>query len=298
MDELMTAAQTFVIGTGSDQLAIRRMGYGAMQLTGDGVWGMPADIANAITVLRAAVEGGVNFIDTADAYGPHTNEELIRQALHPYDGVIVATKGGLVRTGPGQWHVVGRPMYLRQCVEMSLRRLGMECIPLWQLHRVDSEVALEDQIGELAALQAEGKIAHIGLSEVDVPTLEAANAITKIASVQNRYNVLSTGSQEVLNYCEQNSIAFIPWFPLKNNELAGGANTDVEQRVVAFETIAARVQTSVAQLALAWLMHKSDCVVPIPGTKSLAHLQENLGARDLVLEDSVMHELDALGRPD
>ncbi len=298
MDELMTAAQTFVIGTGSDQLAIRRMGYGAMQLTGDGVWGMPADIANAITVLRAAVEGGVNFIDTADAYGPHTNEELIRQALHPYDGVIVATKGGLVRTGPGQWHVVGRPMYLRQCVEMSLRRLGMECIPLWQLHRVDSEVALEDQIGELAALQAEGKIAHIGLSEVDVPTLEAANAITKIASVQNRYNVLSTGSQEVLNYCEQNSIAFIPWFPLKNNELAGGANTDVEQRVAAFETIAARVQTSVAQLALAWLMHKSDCVVPIPGTKSLAHLQENLGARDLVLEDSVMHELDALGRPD
>ena len=298
MDELMTAAQTFVIGTGSDQLAIRRMGYGAMQLTGDGVWGMPADIANAVSVLRAAVEGGVNFIDTADAYGPHTNEELIRQALHPYDGVIVATKGGLVRTGPGQWHVVGRPMYLRQCVEMSLRRLGMECIPLWQLHRVDSEVALEDQIGELAALQAEGKIAHIGLSEVDVPTLEAANAITKIASVQNRYNVLSTGSQEVLNYCEQNSIAFIPWFPLKNNELAGGANTDVEQRVVAFETIAARVQISVAQLALAWLMHKSDCVVPIPGTKSLAHLQENLGARDLVLEDSVMHELDALGRPD
>ncbi len=294
----MTAAQTFVIGTGSDQLAIRRMGYGAMQLTGDGVWGMPADIANAVSVLRAAVEGGVNFIDTADAYGPHTNEELIRQALHPYDGVIVATKGGLVRTGPGQWHVVGRPMYLRQCVEMSLRRLGMECIPLWQLHRVDSEVALEDQIGELAALQAEGKIAHIGLSEVDVPTLEAANAITKIASVQNRYNVLSTGSQEVLNYCEQNSIAFIPWFPLKNNELAGGANTDVEQRVVAFETIAARVQISVAQLALAWLMHKSDCVVPIPGTKSLAHLQENLGARDLVLEDSVMHELDALGRPD
>ncbi|NDB17907.1 MAG: oxidoreductase [Actinobacteria bacterium] len=274
------------------------MGYGAMQLTGAGVWGMPEDPENAIRVLRAAVDAGVNVIDTADAYGPHTNEELIREALHPYDGVIVATKGGLVRTGPGQWHVVGRPMYLRQCVEMSLRRLGLEQIPLWQLHRVDSEVPLADQIGELAAMRDEGKIAHIGLSEVDVTTLEAANAITPIASVQNRYNLLSTGSQPVLDYCELQGIAFLPWFPLKNKELAGAVTTEEAERLDKVADIAARVGATVAQISLAWLLHKSDFIVPIPGTKSLAHLDENLRACDVELSADVMAELDALGRPD
>lgn len=274
------------------------MGYGAMQLTGPGIWDMPADVDNAVAVLRRAVELGVDLIDTADAYGPHTNEDLIRAALHPYGGVVVATKGGLVRTGPHQWHVVGRPMYLRQCVEMSLRRLGVERIDLWQLHRVDPEVPLADQMGVLADMQREGKILHIGLSEVDVPTVQAAQEVLPIAAVQNRYNILSTGSQAVLEYCADEGIAFLPWFPLKNKELAGQMTAEEAVRLQVVSDVAARVGVSEAQLSLAWLLHKAECVIPIPGTKSLAHLEENMAAAQVTLDAVTMAELDALGRPD
>mgnify|MGYP003340159255 CR=1 FL=1 len=266
-------------------------------LTGPGIWDMPDDVDSAVALLRRAVDLGVTFIDTADSYGPHTNEELIRRALHPYGSVVIATKGGLTRTGPNRWHSVGRPEYLRQCVELSLRRLGMEQIPLYQLHRVDSAVPLADQIGELAGLQAEGKIAHLGLSEVDVPTLQAAQAITPIVSVQNRYNIFSTGSAPVLEFCEQHNIAFIPWFPLKNRDLAAQTGDDAE-RFAVVDAVAAAHGASVAQVALAWLLQKSPVMVPIPGTKSLAHLQENLAAADLTLTPEDMAALDALGRAD
>lgn len=300
MDQRMNASATkasFTIAPKSSApLPVQRLGYGAMQLTGPGIWDMPADTDAAIALLRRAVELGVNFIDTADSYGPHSNEELIRRALHPYEGICVATKGGLVRTGPHQWHSVGQPMYLRQCVEMSLRRLGQEHITLWQLHRVDSTVPLADQIGELALLQQEGKIAHIGLSEVDVATLEAAQAVTPIAAVQNRYNIFSTGSQPVLDYCEANGIAFIPWFPLKNRELA--LTTGDESRFAAVERVATSLGATVAQIALAWLLHKSEVVLPIPGTKSIAHLEENMASAQISLDDDVMTVLNSLGHAD
>ena len=298
MDEWVSEATMLggditITGAAGD-LRFGRLGYGGMQLTGPGIWGMPDDVDAAVALLRRAVELGVTFIDTADSYGPHTNEELIRRALHPYDSVVVATKGGLTRTGPNRWHALGRPEYLRQCVELSLRRLGMEQIPLYQLHRVDPAVPLADQVGELAALQAEGKIAHIGLSEVDVATLEAAQAIAPIVSVQNRYNIFSTGSAPVLQFCEQHNIAFIPWFPLKNRDLAAQTGEDAER----FAVVAAAHGASVAQVALAWLLQKSPVMVPIPGTKSLAHLQENVAAADLALTADDMAALDALGRAD
>lgn len=301
MDEWVSGATMLggditITGAAGD-LRFGRLGYGGMQLTGPGIWGMPDDVDAAVALLRRAVELGVTFIDTADSYGPHTNEELIRRALHPYDSVVVATKGGLTRTGPNRWHALGRPEYLRQCVELSLRRLGMEQIPLYQLHRVDPAVPLADQVGELAALQAEGKIAHIGLSEVDVATLEAAQAIAPIVSVQNRYNIFSTGSAPVLQFCEQHNIAFIPWFPLKNRDLAAQTGDDAE-RFAVVDAVAAAHGASVAQVALAWLLQKSPVMVPIPGTKSLAHLEENLAAADLALTADDMAALDALGRAD
>ena len=301
MDEWVSEATMLggditITGAAGD-LRFGRLGYGGMQLTGPGIWGMPDDVDAAVALLRRAVELGVTFIDTADSYGPHTNEELIRRALHPYDSVVVATKGGLTRTGPNRWHALGRPEYLRQCVELSLRRLGMEQIPLYQLHRVDPAVPLADQVGELAALQAEGKIAHIGLSEVDVATLEAAQAIAPIVSVQNRYNIFSTGSAPVLQFCEQHNIAFIPWFPLKNRDLAAQTGDDAE-RFAVVDAVAAAHGASVAQVALAWLLQKSPVMVPIPGTKSLAHLEENLAAADLALTADDMAALDALGRAD
>lgn len=297
MSDTTKLGGSITIGSAESTLTFGRMGYGAMQLTGPGVWDMPDDMDAAIALLRRAVDLGVTFIDTADSYGPHTNEELIRRALHPYDNVVVATKGGLARTGPNRWHSVGRPEYLRQCVELSLRRLSMDCIPLYQLHRVDDQVPLADQIGELAALREEGKIGHIGLSEVDVSTLEAASQIVPIVSVQNRYNVFSTGSASVLDYCENQSIAFIPWFPLKNKELAL-QNPEDAQRFAVVERIANTHGISVAQVALAWLLQKSPVMVPIPGTRSLAHLAENVSAANVVLSDDDMVELNALGRPD
>lgn len=276
---------TFQLGT----TAIHRLGFGAMRITGEGVWGPPADRAAAVEVVRKAVELGVDFIDTADSYGPYVSEEIIREALHPYpSGVVIATKAGLVRTGPGQWHPLGRPTYLRQECEMSLRRLGLERIELFQLHRIDPDVALEDQVGELAKLQQEGKIAHIGLSEVTVAEIEKARSVAEVATVQNRYNLIDRGSEEVLAYCGRHGIGFIPWFPIATGELArpGGP----------LDEMASRLGATPAQLSLAWLLAHSDVMLPIPGTSSVKHLEENQGAAKLELSEHDHQALSGLDR--
>ncbi|MFN8051353.1 MAG: aldo/keto reductase [Acidimicrobiales bacterium] len=278
------ASGTFSIG---GDLPVVRLGYGAMQITGPGVWGPPADPDEAIRVLRRAVELGVNFIDTADSYGPYVSEELIAEALHPYaDDLVIATKAGLVRTGPGKWHPVGRPEYLRQEAEMSLRRLRLDRIDLFQLHRIDPLVALEDQIGVLTDLQAEGKIRHIGLSEVSVAQIEAASAFGTIATVQNLYNVAARDAEEVLGYCETHDLGFIPWFPMATGELARPGS--------ALDAIAHRTGATPAQLALAWLLRRAPQVLPIPGTSSVAHLEENLAAATVELSDEDVAALSAL----
>ncbi|QFZ22191.1 aldo/keto reductase [Saccharothrix syringae] len=268
-------------------LTVNRLGFGAMRLTGPGIWGDPADRDNAIAVLRRAVELGVNFIDTADSYGPHVNEHLIREALHPYaDDLVIATKGGLVRTGPDEWVPLGKPAYLRQAVETSLVRLGVERIDLYQLHRVDPEVPLEDQVGELKKLQDEGKIRHIGLSEVDVAQLKAAQAVAPIASVQNLYNLATRHHEAVLEHTTEHGIAFIPWFPVATGDLArpGGV----------LDSAAGEHGATPAQLALAWLLHRSPVVLPIPGTSSLAHLEENTAAARIELSAEEFEKLTAL----
>jgi pyridoxine 4-dehydrogenase len=285
-----SASGTFTLG---GDLPVTRLGYGAMQITGEGVWGEPADRDGAEAVLRRAVELGVDLIDTADSYGPYVSEDLIREALHtgdrsdPYGGVTIATKGGLTRTGPGQWVPVGRPAYLKQCVEMSLRRLDVERIDLYQLHRVDVEVPLEDQLGALTELRDEGKIRHLGLSEVDVATLREARAITDIVSVQNLFNLTDRSAQDVLEECEREGLGFLPWFPIATGELArpGGPLDEIGERSGA----------TPAQLALAWLLHTSPVVLPIPGTKTLAHLEDNVAAAGLELTDDQLAELDAVG---
>ncbi|MEU4768312.1 aldo/keto reductase [Actinosynnema sp. NPDC023794] len=277
-------SETFSLG---GDLTVNRLGYGAMRLTGEGIWGYPADRDNAIALLRRVVELGVNFIDTADSYGPHVNEELIRQALHPYaDDLVIATKGGLLRTGPNEWPILGKPAYLRQAVETSLRRLGVERIDLYQLHRVDPDYPLEDQVGELRKLQEEGKIRHIGLSEVDVAQLEAARAVAPIASVQNLYNLANRGHEAVLERATELGIAFIPWFPVATGELArpGGV----------LDSAAKEHGVTPAQLALAWLLRKSPVVLPIPGTSSIAHLEENVAAARIELTDEEFEKLSAL----
>ncbi|MGA3563867.1 aldo/keto reductase [Melissospora conviva] len=269
------ASGTYRIG---GDLSVDRLGYGAMQITGPGVWGDPKDPAEAVRVLRRAVELGVTFIDTADSYGPFVSEQLIREALHPYaDDLVIATKAGLTRSGPHDWRPVGRPEYLRQQCELSLRHLGLEQIPLYQLHRIDPKVPLADQLGELALLKQEGKIGHIGLSEVSVAEIEAAQAITPIVSVQNLYNVANRQSEEVLEYCERNDLAFIPWFPIATGELAkpGGP----------LDAIAREHGATPAQLALAWLLRRSPVMLPIPGTSSVAHLEENVAAAQVQLTD-------------
>ena len=260
--------KTFAIG---GELPVNRLGYGAMQITGPGVWGPPRDPGEAVRVLRRAVELGVNLIDTADSYGPYVSEELIREALHPYrEGVVIATKAGLVRTGPGAWHPVGRPEYLRQQAEMSLRRLGVERLDLFQLHRIDPAVPLADQLGVFAELQKEGKIGHIGLSEVSVAEIKQARQHVEVATVQNLYNLSNRQSEDVLDYCTAEGIGFLPWFPIATGELAkpGGP----------LDTLSARTGATPAQLALAWLLHRSPVVLPIPGTSSVAHLEENVAA--------------------
>ena len=281
-----TVAQSGTFELGGDR-TVTRLGYGTMQLTGPGVWGDPRDPDEAVRVLRRAVELGVNLIDTADSYGPVVAEPLIKRALHPYaDDLVIATKAGLTRSGPGDWRPVGRPEYLRQQAEMSLRHLGVDRIELFQLHRIDPKVPLADQVGELKLLQDEGKIAHIGLSEVGVDQLKAAQQVAEIASVQNRYNLTDRASEALLEHAEQHGIGFIPWFPLATGALA--------EQDGPLRDIAARLDASPSQVALAWLLHRSPVMLPIPGTSSVAHLEDNLAAASLKLSDQDMAELTAL----
>jgi pyridoxine 4-dehydrogenase len=278
-----TAAQsgTYLLG---GELPVVRLGYGTMQLTGEGVWGWPADREEAIRVLRRSVELGVTFFDTADSYGPTVAEELLREALHPYaDDIVLATKAGLTRQGPGIWTPVGRPAYLRQQAELSLRRLGVDRIDLFQLHRIDPDVPLEDQVGELKALQDEGKIRFIGLSEVDVAELERAQAVTPIASVQNLFNLSNRSAEPLLDYAEANDIGFIPWFPLATGGLVGADSP--------LTALAEEHGASPSQLALAWLLRRSPVMLPIPGTSSVAHLEDNVGAAAIELSDAEFEAL-------
>jgi aryl-alcohol dehydrogenase-like predicted oxidoreductase len=273
-DQPVTASSTFDLG---GDLTVHRLGFGAMRITGKGIWGPPADEDTALRVLRRSVELGIDFIDTADSYGPFVSEDLIHKALHPYDGVVIATKGGLTRTGPDVWPVLGRPEYLRQCVEMSLRRLGVERIDLWQLHRIDPKVPREEQFGVMKELQDAGKIRHLGLSEVSVEEIAAAREIIDVASVQNLYNLANRQSEAQLDYCEQNGIAFIPWFPVAAGDLAkpGGI----------LDVLSKETGATPAQLALAWLLRRSPVMLPIPGTGSVEHLEENCAAATVELTD-------------
>lgn len=282
-----TASGTFTIGAGGDDpITVTRLGFGAMRITGDGVWGEPSDPEVARSVLRSAVDLGVDLIDTADAYGPDTSENLIREALHPYDGVLIATKGGLTRQGPNQWEPVGRPAYLRQCVLMSLRRLGVERIDLWQLHRIDPHIPADEQFGAIAEFQREGLIRHIGLSEVTVADVEAARQHFEVVTVQNHYNVANRSAEELLDYCEREGIGFIPWYPLGGRDLAAPDSTVAR--------IADRVGATPGQVALAWLLQRSPVMLPIPGTGSLAHLEENCTSALITLNAETVSELDRL----
>jgi pyridoxine 4-dehydrogenase len=266
--------------------SIRRLGFGAMRITGDGIWGEPEDRDEALAVLRRCIELGVNFIDTADSYGPEVSENLIAEALHPYpDELLIATKAGLLRDGPGQWRQNGDPDRLRSAVEGSLRRLKLDRIDLLQLHRIDSEYALEDQLGALTDLRDEGKIAHIGLSEVSVDQLEEAEEITPIASVQNLYNLENRSAADVLEACERRGIGFIPWFPLASGDLLREGSP--------LDEIAARHDATPAQIALAWLLARSEVMLPIPGTGSVDHLEDNLAAAGIELSHDEVEELEA-----
>jgi pyridoxine 4-dehydrogenase len=277
------AGGTFSLG----DRVIHRLGYGAMQLTGKGVWGSPRDPAEAIRVLRRAVDLGVDLIDTADSYGPYVSEELIAEALHPYPaGLVIATKAGLVRTGPSAWHPLGRPEYLRQECEMSLRRLKLDRIELFQLHRIDPQVPADEQFGLLRDLQKEGKIRQVGLSEVTVAEIAAARAVVPIATVQNLYNLGQRKAQAVVDYCEHQGIGFIPWFPIGSGKLL-----DPDGPVAA---IAKAAGATSSQIALAWLLHQAKSILPIPGTSSVAHLEENCGAGKVELSDAQWKALDAI----
>ncbi|MBT2387982.1 aldo/keto reductase [Streptomyces sp. ISL-1] len=279
------AAGTFRIG---GDLTVNRLGYGAMRLTGPGIWGEPADPDEAVRVLRRAVELGVNFIDTADSYGPFISDQLIKRALHPYtDDLVIATKVGLSRPGPDDWRPVGRPEYLRQQVELNLRHLGVETIGLLQLHRIDPALPLEDQVGELAALQQEGKIRHLGLSEVTVEELEKARAVAEIVSVQNLYNLAERKSEDVLRYAEQQGLAFIPWFPIAMGQLAEPGSP--------LQSVLKDHDATPAQLALAWLLRHSPALLPIPGTSSVAHVEENTASALIELSDEEYQAITAAG---
>jgi aryl-alcohol dehydrogenase-like predicted oxidoreductase len=272
---------TFALG----DLTVHRLGYGAMQITGKGVWGEPADRSQCVRVLRRAVELGVDLIDTADSYGPEVSEDLIREALHPYpDGLVIATKAGLVRTGPGEWHPVGRPEYLRQQCEMSLRRLGLERLDLFQLHRIDPKVPADEQFGLLGDLVREGKVRNVGLSQVSVTEIEAARAVVPVVSVQNLYNLTDRSSEDVLEYCESHQLGFIPWFPIASGRLSepGGP----------VAAIAGETGATSSQVALAWLLHRSPVVLPIPGTSSVDHVEENCRSTLVRLSEAHLSQLD------
>ena len=265
-------------------LRVIRLGFGSMRLTGKGIWGEPANRAEAISVLQRAVELGINFIDTADSYGPHVAEELIAEALHPYPAdLVIATKGGFDRPGPDRWVENGRPEHLISACEGSLRRLRLDGIELYQLHRIDPKVPAEDQLGTLKNLQAQGKIKHIGLSEVNIDQLKHAQTLVDIVSVQNRYSVTDRGSEDVLNYCEQHDIAFIPWFPLAAGRLAGPDSP--------IGRVAKHLNATPSQVALAWLLKRSPVMLPIPGTSKVQHLEENIAAAGLKVDDSEFNAL-------
>jgi pyridoxine 4-dehydrogenase len=278
---LSNPSGSFAIG---GDLEVTRLGFGAMRITGEGIWGPPDDHDAAIAVLRHLPELGVDFIDTADSYGPEVSENLIREALHPYDGIHVATKGGFTRHGPGSWEAVGRPEYLRQCCLMSMRRLGVDTIDLWQLHRIDPKVPREEQFGVMKELQDEGKVRHLGLSEVSVEEIEAAQAVFEVATVQNLYNLENRRSEDVLSYCEEQGIGFIPWYPLAAGDLAKPGGPVAE--------IADAHQATPGQVALAWLLARSPVTLPIPGTSSVEHLEENVAAAELELTGDELAQLD------
>ncbi|MBE7184225.1 MAG: aldo/keto reductase [Methylobacterium mesophilicum] len=275
------ASGSFAIG---GDAGVTRLGYGAMRVTGQGIWGEPRDRTEAIRVLRRLPELGVDFIDTADSYGPFVSEDLIAEALHPYGNVLVATKGGLTRSGPNIWEPVGRPEYLRQCVHMSLRRLKLEQIPLWQLHRIDAKVPRDEQFGAIKDFIDRGLIRHAGLSQVSVEEIEAARKVFPIATVQNRYNLADRADEAVLDYCEKNGIGFIPWFPLASGDLAkpGGAA----------DAVAKAHEATAGQIALSWILKRSPVMLPIPGTSSVKHLEENVAAAAIALTDEEFARLD------
>ncbi len=280
---MTTVAKTFLLG---GDVEVNRLGFGAMRIVGEGVWGEPKDRESAKKVLKRAVELGVNFIDTADAYGPDVSERLIGEALSPYaKGLVIATKGGLTRQGPGKWLPVGRAEYLEQQVEMSLRLLKTERLELWQLHRIDPKTPLEESLGAIKKLQDAGKVRHIGLSEVKVPELEQARKVVEIVSVQNKYNLGDRAHEDVLEYCTKHGIAFIPWFPVAGGELVkpGGK----------LDEAAKKHGATVSQLSLAWLLHHSPVILPIPGTSSVEHLEENVKAQDVTLSDAEWLEIEA-----
>jgi pyridoxine 4-dehydrogenase len=274
-------AGEFLIG---NDLRVTRLGFGAMRITGNGIWGEPADRAEAVRVLRRAVELGINFIDTADSYGPGVSEDIIAEALHPYPvTLVIATKGGFERPGPDRWVENGRPEHLRSACEGSLRRLRLDRINLYQLHRIDPRVPAEDQLGALKDLQGEGKIKHIGLSEVSVRQIKHAQTIVPIVSVQNRYSVADRGSEDVLEYCVKENMGFIPWFPLAAGQLSG-ADSPIRR-------VAGQLKATPSQVALAWLLSRSPVILPIPGTSSVAHLEENVAAAGLEIDEQKMQEL-------
>jgi pyridoxine 4-dehydrogenase len=267
---------------------VTRLGFGAMRLTGAGIWGEPHDRQEALRVLKRLPELEVNFIDTADSYGPFVAEDLIAEALHPYDGLLIATKGGLTRNGPNVWSPVGRPEYLRQCVLMSLRRLKVEQLDLWQLHRIDPKVPQDEQFEAIAEFLQEGLIARAGLSQVSIEEIEAARRVFPVTTVQNRYNLTDRADEEVLNYCEREGIGFIPWYPLASGDLAkpGGA----------VDAIAQAHGASPSQVALAWVLKRSPNMLPIPGTSRVSHLEENVAAAQIDLADEEFQQLDSAAK--
>ena len=277
-----TSAGTVSIGK---DLRVNRLGFGAMRLTGEGIWGAPKDPEECKRVLKRLLDLNVNFIDTADAYGPYVSETLIAEALHPYPkGLVIATKGGLTRQGPNQWLPVGRAEYLRQCVEMSLRRLKVDRIDLYQLHRIDPRVPVEESLGELRKMQEEGKIHHIGVSETSVAEIEQARKIVQIVSVQNKYNITDRAHEDVVDYCEKNNLVFIPWFPLAAGSLTrpGGV----------LDNLAKAHNVNTSQIAIAWLLRRSPLMLPIPGTSKVKHLEENVASAELKLSDSEWKSLE------